>query len=227
LILVTLVAVGLLLWSFGSDMHRAVMQAKAWMAEQGAWAWVLFLVMFVVLSCLAVPDSLFCIAAGALFGFVGGIGVVLVGATLARAVQFALSKRVMRARVRRYVDARPRLGRVAEAVLRDQFRLQFMIRLTPVSLTLGSYLFASIGVRFSAFMRSLAGTLPSQLVMVYLGVEGAHVAEMGARSDGGIGAQDVLKFVGLVVSVVVLVIITRIAVREVRAAIGEGEDAGA
>lgn len=223
LVLVAVVAAGILLWSFGGDMHRAVLQAKAWTAEQGAWAWVLFLAVFVVFSCLTVPDSLFCIAAGALFGYVGGIGVVLVGATIARAAQFALAGYVLRPHVRRYVDARPRLARVAEAVLRDQFRLQFMIRLTPVSFTLGSYLFASIGVGFGTYMKALVGTLPLLLVMVYLGVEGAHVAEMGARSGGGIGTQDLVKIFGLVVSGLVLAVITRFAIREVRAAIGEAE----
>ena len=221
LILATLVAAGILLWSFGAGIHRTVLQVKAWTAEQGAWAWTLFLIMFIVFSCLAVPDSLFCIAAGALFGFVGGIGVVLVGATVARVVQFALARRVLRVRVRRYVESRPRLARVAEAVLRDQFRLQLMIRLTPVSFTLGSYLFASIGVGFGSYMRALVGALPLHVVMVYLGVEGAHVAEMGARPGGEIAAQDVLKIVGLVVSGIVLAVITRIAIREVRAAIGD------
>lgn len=225
-VLAALAAAGFLLWAFGDDMHRAAMQAKAWTAEQGAWAWVLFTIAFVVFSCLTVPDSLLCIAAGALFGFVGGIGVVLVGATVARVVQFGLARRALRSRVRGYVDARPRLARVADAVLRDQFRLQLMIRLTPVSFTLGSYLFASIGVRFGTYMMALVGTLPLHVVMVYLGVETAHVAEMGARPGGDFAAQDMLKIVGLVVSGLVLTVITKVAVREVRAAVGGAGEPG-
>lgn len=225
LVLLGLMVIGILLWSFGGDIHRGVMQAKAWTAEQGAWAWVVFLAVFVVFSCLTVPDSLFCIAAGALFGLLGGIGVVLLGATVARMVQYGLARRVLRARVQRYVHARPRLARVARAVLKSQLRLQLLIRLTPVSFTLSSYLFGSIGVGFGTYMMALVGTLPLHIVLVYLGVESAHVAEMGGRPAGEIGAQDVLKVVGLVVSGVVLVIITTVAVREVRAAIDDGGDA--
>lgn len=226
LALLALVGVGLALWLFGGDIYRAVMQAKAWAGEQGAWAGVLFVVLFVVLSCFTVPDSLFCIAAGALFGFVGGMGVVLVGATLARVLQYALARRVLRARVRRYVEARPRLARVAEAVLRDQVRLQVMIRLTPLNFTLGSYLFGSLGVGFGAYMKALVGTLPLQVVMVYLGVEGAHAAELGAGSGGDFGVQDSLQIVGLVVSGLVLAVVTRMAIREVRASVESPKGAG-
>lgn len=223
LALLVLTAVGVVLWLFGGDLHRGVMRAKAWTAEQGAWSWVLFLAVFVVFSCVMIPDSFFAIAAGALFGLVGGIGVVLLGATLARMVQFGLARRFLRARVHRYVEARPRLSRVGRAVLRDQFRLQIMIRLTPLNFTLGSYLFGSIGVGFGPYLKALIGTLPLHFVMVYIGAEGANVAEMGARSGGDFGVEDGLKILGLVVSGVVLTVITRIAIREVRAAVGEPE----
>lgn len=226
LVLLILIAAAILLWSFGGDMHRAMLRAQAWIGNQGAWAGAMFVVAFIILSCLATPDSLFCIAAGALFGFVGGLAVVLVGATLARVAQFGLAGRVLRARVQRYVEARPRLARVARAVLRDQLRLQIMIRLTPVNFTLASYLFGSIGIGFKKYMIALVGTLPLHVVLVYLGVESAHVAEMGARPDGEVAAQDVIKVVGLVVSVLVLVIITKLAIGEVRAAIAAEEAPG-
>lgn len=218
-----LIALGILLWSFGGQLHGIMVQAKAWTAEQGPWAWAAFLLIFIVFSCLTIPDSLFCIAAGAIFGFLGGVGVVLAGAALARMAQYVLARRILKARVQRYVSARRRVSSVAQAVLRDQLRLQFMIRLTPMSYTLGSYLFGSIGVGFGKYMLALFGTLPSLLVMVYLGAESAHVTEMGARS-GDIAAVDVLKIAGLAVSAIVLVTITKVAIREVRLAVGEADD---
>ncbi|MEO1128912.1 MAG: VTT domain-containing protein [Planctomycetota bacterium] len=224
LAILVLLALGLLLWLFGSEFNRILVNLKAWIEEQGPMAGIAFILLFIIFSCLTVPDSIFCIAAGAIFGFLPGLGLVLIAATLSRIVQFALARGVLGGWVLRFISEKPRLLRMTEAVRADQLRLQFLIRLTPMSFALGSYIFGAIGVRFGTFMLALAGTLPLQLVMLYIGVEGAHVAEMGTQPSDGLGARDLLKITGLLVSIVVFTLVVRVALRELRLAAGEGAD---
>jgi uncharacterized membrane protein YdjX (TVP38/TMEM64 family) len=212
-----------LVWLYWPELRSVVLEIKAWVADRGALGWVVFAVGFVVLSTLTVPDSIMCIAAGALFGFPSALALVLVSATSGRVVQFGLARVAFRRRVLRFVEDRPRLTRITRAVLRDQVRLQLMIRLTPMSFTLTSYVFSAIGVRFGGYLIALAGTLPLHLVMIYIGAEGASVAEMSAMDGGGWGARVAVEVAGLAASVVALMLVTRVAVREVRRASAEPE----
>ncbi len=206
------------IWVLGRDLHGRIVEMNTWVGDLGIWAPIVFIAAFVMLTCVMVPDTLLSIAAGAIFGFVGGIAVVVFAAAIARPVQYLLARRVLQQRVQRYSATRPRLMRIERAVRQDQLRLQFLIRLTPMSPTLLSYLFGAAGLRFAGFMLALVATLPGFFVMVYLGAEGTHVVEMTARPRGEIVFQDILKIGGLLVSGAVLVIITRTALRAVNRA---------
>jgi uncharacterized membrane protein YdjX (TVP38/TMEM64 family) len=205
-------------WVLRHELHGYVVEMKAWVGDLGIWGLIVFVAAFVMLTCIMVPDTLLSIAAGAVFGFVDGVAIVVVGATIARAVQYALSRHVLQRRVQRYVATRPRLTQIKRAVRQDQLRLQFLIRLTPMSPTLVSYLFGAAGVRFGGFMLALVATLPGYLVQVYLGVEGTHVVEMTARPYGEITFQDMLKIGGLLASGTALLVIMRTALRAVNRA---------
>jgi uncharacterized membrane protein YdjX (TVP38/TMEM64 family) len=213
-----IIVVAAVAWVYRHELHGFVLDVKAWVADLGVWGKLIFVAAFVVLTCVMAPDSLLSIAAGAAFGFVGGMAVVLVGIAIARAVQYALARRVLQQRVTQYIATRPRLAAIERAVRDDQLRLQFLIRLTPMSPTLVSYLFGAAGVRFGGFMLALIAILPAYFVYVYIGVESTHVVEMSARTEGGIGFTDILKIGGLVASVIVMVVIARTAVRAVNRA---------
>ena len=213
--LIVLAAAG---WLVRHELHGYIVEMKAWVGDLGILGPIVFVAVFVMLTCVMVPDTLLSITAGAVFGFVSGVAVLVVGATIARAVQYALARRILQQRVQGYVATRPRLTRIDRAVRQDQLRLQLLLRLTPMSPTLLSYLFGAIGVRFGGFMLALVATLPGLLVSVYLGVEGTHVVEMTARPDGEFVFQDMLKIGGLLVSGAALVVITRTALRAVNRA---------
>jgi uncharacterized membrane protein YdjX (TVP38/TMEM64 family) len=202
-------------WVLRHELHGHVVKMKAWVGDLGIWGLIIFVAAFVVLTCLMVPDTLLSIAAGAIFGFVGGVAMVAISAAIARAVQYVLARRVLQQRVQRYVSTRPRLMQIERAVRQDQLRLQFLIRLTPMSPTLLSYLFGAAGLRFGGFMLALIATLPGFFVMVYLGFEGTHVVEMAARPDGEIAVRDMLTIGGLLASGAALVVITRTALRAI------------
>lgn len=214
-------------WTWGPSIHRLLVEIKGTLGSLGIWGFVIFAGLFVVLTSLAVPDSVLSVAAGAVFGFVGGLAIVLASVVVARTVQYTLAQRFLKKRVRAYLESRPRLASVTKAVLRDQFRLQLLVRLTPLSATGVSYIFGAMGVRLGAFLFALAGAIPFYVVMVYVGVEGAHIAEVIVRSDDSATAMDYLQMAGAGAGLVVLVLVTRTALRAINAASDEAESASA
>jgi len=73
----------------------------------------------------------------------------MAGSLLTGALQFALARQLLRAPIQRALAARPSMAAIQHAVSRDQFRLQVLLRLTPLNPATISYLLGATGVRFS------------------------------------------------------------------------------
>ena len=98
------------------------------------------------------PYRVLCIIAGALIGLYWGVAAVLAGSLLAGAIQFALSHKLLRARIQRALAVRPSLADIQRAVRRDEFRLQVLLLLTPLNPATISYLLGMADVRFAGFL---------------------------------------------------------------------------
>ncbi|MEJ2170137.1 MAG: hypothetical protein P8X90_31950 [Desulfobacterales bacterium] len=70
--------------------------------------------------------------------------------------------------------ARPALTAIQRAVGRDEFRLQLLLRLTPLNPAIISYRLGSAGVRFSSFLIACLALTPSLIIEVYFGHVGKH-----------------------------------------------------
>lgn len=195
----------------GEELHRHLSDMERWLAGLGAWGPAVFVVAFVVMTSLLVPDTVMSIAAGVLFGLAGGTAAVVAGGLLACAVQWALGRGVLRERVDRFAAARPKLAAVHRAVRQDAVRLQFLIRLTPLSPALVSYLLGAAGVRLGGFMLASAGIVPALFLEVYLGYAGRHVAAMAGNPAPSNIVHDVAVVAGLAACIVVMAIISRTA----------------
>lgn len=206
--------------ALGAEAHSRAESIESWIRDLGPWGPAVYVGVFIVLACVFVPDSLLSIIAGALFGLAWGAAVVIVAGTLACLLQYALARSVLRGRVRRFVSSRPQLAAIERAVRRQELRLQVLIRLTPLSPALVSYLLGATGVRFGGFATALVALVPAYLLQVYFGHAGNHVAQM---AGGGIRLGDGLLLVGLGAFVVVMIVVARTA----RKAIEEAESLGA
>ena len=152
------------------------------------------LVLYVVATSLLLPDTVFRVAAGALFGFAHGTLGVVVGTLLGSLLQFAIA-RPLRPWIDRLVSARPTLGALRRAVLTDGLRLQLLIRLTPINHASVSYVLGAGGVRLWPFLAALPAMLPSILLEVWVGHTGRSAAGFGGgRSVGG---EDLVMYGGL------------------------------
>jgi uncharacterized membrane protein YdjX (TVP38/TMEM64 family) len=221
LLLITAVVVG------GREIEHHIKAIESWITKLGPGGALAFVGLFVLLTSFLLPDTVLCIIAGALFGLGWGVGAVMVGSILAAAIQFALAHQLLRAPIQRAIAARPSLAAIQRAVSRDEFRLQVLLRLTPLNPATISYLLGAAGVRFSGFLIACLALTPNLAIEVYFGHVGKHAARL-AGSDARIFNLHNLAIIGgLVGCVAVMVLVSRMARKAVTEAVAQSDTGAA
>jgi uncharacterized membrane protein YdjX (TVP38/TMEM64 family) len=196
----------------GREAGHHIASIEHWITDLGPAGRVVFVGLLVLGTSVLVPESLFGIAAGALFGVRSGFLLVMVGNVIAASIQYGLARRLLRGRIQHMLAKRPQLAAVQRAVLSDETRLQLLLRLTPLNPASLSYVFGAAGVRFWGFLFACIGLIPHLLMEVYLGRAGRHLTFIsgGAASHHSF-VHEAVTFGGLFVSAVVVFIVSRIA----------------
>jgi uncharacterized membrane protein YdjX (TVP38/TMEM64 family) len=208
----------------GQEIEQHVAVIEQTMQTLGVWGAIAFVALYAVLTSCLVPDTVLCIIAGALFGFGWGVGVSVAGGLLAAVLQFSLARKTLRPPIQRSVAGRPALAAIQRAVIRDELRLQVLLRLTPLSPATISYLLGAAGVRFSGFLVACFAMTPYLFLEVYFGHAGTRMARIagGDVKSGRLYALALLA--GLAVLVLVMVRISRTARKAVLESVAETEN---
>ncbi len=202
----------------GHETARHIDRFEAWIASLGPWAPVVFMLLYAVLSSIFVPDILLGIVAGTSFGFAQGLVAAAAGSFGGATLQYALSRRLLKPAIDRFLRSRPALAGIQVAVGQQAFRLQALIRLTPLNRALTSYMLGAAGVRFSSFAAACVALVPSLCLEVYFGYAGRHLARVASEPAHTVVLRDVALIGGLAVAVAVMVVVSRMARRAVEAA---------
>ena len=184
---------------------------------------VIYVLGYVVAMVAGIPASLLTLAAGAIFGVWAGTLWALLGATLGAATAFLVARYVARDMVEKRVASVPRFAAIDRAIAADGRRIVFLLRLSPaVPFTLLNYLLGVTRVRFTDFLLGSVGMLPATVLYVYSGKVAGDVATAtgGAGPTHGAGYYAVIA-VGLLATVAVTILVTRIARRALREAVGD------
>ena len=192
------------------------------MAELGFWGPLVFVLGYAIAVVAFVPASLLTLAAGAIFGLAAGTVYVLVAATLGACAAFLVSRHLARARVERRLAGNPRFAAIDRAIGEQGLRIVFLLRLSPAfPFNLLNYALGLTRVRFGDYAIACAGMLPGTLLYVYSGKLAGDLAALaaGARPEGD-GGRTLLWAVGLLATLVVTLIVTRIARRALSEATG-------
>ncbi len=218
-------AVGLLLVaaivSGGHEIGHHINAIEAWITKLGPWGVVAFIGLFVLATSFLLPDTVLCIIAGALFGFGWGAVAVVIGSLLAGALQFWLAHKLLRERIQRTLASRPSLSAIQRAVSHDEFRLQLLLRLTPLNPATMSYLLGAAGVRFSGFLLACLALTPSLAVEVYFGHASKHAVRLAGSDAQTAHLHDLVIFGSLAVCVVVMILVSKMARRALMQAVAE------
>ena len=137
-----------------------------------------FVAVYAVATLLPVPKNVFSIAAGAAFGLVTAVGLVLAGACLGAGVAFWIGRLLGRDGVVQLTGRR--FARVDAVLVRQGFLAVLGLRLVPlVPFTALNYAAGLSAVRWSHYLTATAlGIVPGTVALVALGAYGSTPASV-------------------------------------------------
>jgi uncharacterized membrane protein YdjX (TVP38/TMEM64 family) len=185
---------------------------KQWVEGQGALGYVLYVVVYAVCCVLLVPALALTLGAGAIFGFVPGAIVNIIGATLGATAAFLLSHTALRKRVERMTSGHVKFRALDRAITKEGTKIMWLVRLSGFPpFTWVNYAFGLTGIRLAPYVvTTFFGIIPGSLAFTYAGAAGA-----AALTGSG---NRVVLIVTAVGAVIVSAFIARIATNAIRRA---------
>lgn len=189
-----------------------------WIKASG-WVGAAWFVILYTLTCVFfLPGSALTVGAGAVYGFWGGTGLVIVSSTLGAMVNFWTSRYLLRRFVLRKLSHYPKFLALDRAIEREGWQVVFVSRLSPiVPHSLVSYVagVTQIGTwRYT--IASFLGFIPISVAYSYAGALLGAVARTKARITTNDPLHWILYGAGLVISIAVVVMTTRMAARALK-----------
>jgi uncharacterized membrane protein YdjX (TVP38/TMEM64 family)/rhodanese-related sulfurtransferase len=152
---------------------------QAWVQDAGAWAPLLFMLIYAVAAVLFLPGSVLTLAGGALFGPLLGTVYNLTGATLGATLAFLAARYL----ASDWVAARSggRLKQLINGVEAEGWRFVAFVRLVPLfPFNLLNYALGLTRIRFSHYLlATCVCMLPGAIAYTYLGYAGREAVGGG------------------------------------------------
>ena len=144
-----------------------------------------FGVAYCIAEILAIPAIPLTASAGYLFGPFKGTAIVLLSASVAAGVSFAIGRTFLRDYIEGLLKEYPKFNKLDRAIGREGFKLMLLLRLSPVfPFALSNYLYGATSINFSAFFfGTLLGFAPGTAAYVYTGYIGKALTGDAGNSD--------------------------------------------
>ena len=187
----------------------------------GPWGPVVLAALYVVACVLMVPGWILSLGAGFLFGVIGGSVTISIASVLGATAAFLIGRNLARNWVDRRMATQPKFQAIDRAVGQQGFKIVLLVRLSPLfPFNLLNYAFGLTRVSLTDYvLASWLGMLPGTIMYVYLGSAARNLAELAAGDvQGGIGQRLLFAF-GLLMTVIVALVVTRIAKRALNEAV--------
>jgi pyruvate/2-oxoglutarate dehydrogenase complex dihydrolipoamide dehydrogenase (E3) component/uncharacterized membrane protein YdjX (TVP38/TMEM64 family) len=219
ILLLALLVVGVVTAVFFLPLRQWFMHLENYVQSLGPVGPLVVIVAYVICTVFFIPGSAITIGSGTLFGLMTGFLVVVIGANLGALCSFLLARTFLREKVARWADGNPKFRSLDQAIGKQGFKMVLLTRLSPVfPFVLLNYFLGLTAVRTRAYvLANLIGMLPATFLFVYIGAAArdAIAGQMDASADF---YQQILKYIGLLATVAVVVIVTRIARKALREA---------
>lgn len=209
LLLVTAMGVGFFLLPVRDYISQFLEQVK----EMGTLGPVLLAALYIPACLLFLPGWILTMGAGFAFGVVRGTIAVSVGSTLGAVAAFLVGRTLARDWIEQKVAGNARFRAIDQAVGQQGFKVVLLTRLSPIfPFNLLNYAFGITKVSLRDYvLASWIGMLPGTVMYVYFGSAVKSLSDLVAgKVDGGVG-QKVLFALGLLATIAVTVLVTRIA----------------
>ena len=105
---------------------------QGWIGSLGFWGPVVFIIFYAVATVAALPGSVMTVFAGAVFGPVVGVAVVIVGATLGASLAFLVARYFARDAVSSWLSSKEKFRQLDELTERQGAIMVAITRLIPI-----------------------------------------------------------------------------------------------
>ena len=216
LIVLAVVVIGLLVAAKFLPVEQWLKSFNDWVSHMGVAGIFIFIAVYAAATVLLAPGLILTIGAGFAFGLWKGFLAVSAGATLGAALAFLVARFVARDKIEAMAKGNDKFRKIDNAIGKQGAKLIFLLRLSPViPFNLSNYLYGLTSVKFWPYvLASWIGMMPGTLLYVYLGT----IGKVGLEASKGGGAhrspvEYVFLGVGLIATIAVTVIVTRVAKR--------------
>ena len=181
----------------------------------GAWSAICYPLLYACCNVLLLPGGFLSIGAGFFFGLWWGFLIALVGNVGGAAISFFISRWIGRRWLRRKLMRNATLEALEPAVEREGWKIILLSQLHPLFPTsLLNYLYGLTRIRFRTCMLWVAvGQAPGLFLYAYLGTLGQLGLNLVRGKSHPRGVEYLIWGGGLATSVIVLVMLGRIALR--------------
>ncbi|KAB2092502.1 hypothetical protein ERO13_A02G030900v2 [Gossypium hirsutum] len=194
--------------------------------DLGPWGPLVLAVAYIPLTVLAVPASVLTLGGGYLFGLLLGFISDSVGATVGAGAAFLLGRTLGRSLVVTRLKDYPQFRLVAIAIQRSGFKIILLLRLAPLlPFSMLNYLLSVTPVSLGEYLlASWLGMVPITLALVYVGTTLKDLSDVTHGWNEFSTARWAFLILGLVVSVVLMICVTKVAKTALDKALAESED---
>ncbi len=208
------------------NLQARLQDALAWIGGLGPTGYGVFALIYIFACVFFIPGSILTLGAGAIYGVVRGSVLVSISSTLGATVAFLIGRYFARDWISAKIGSNRKFSAVDSAVASEGWKIVGLTRLSPVfpfNLLNYAYGLTKVSLR-DYFLASWIGMMPGTIMYVYIGSLAGDLAGMGVEGRTRTVGEWVLYGVGLVSTVVVTVLVTRIAKNALALRITDGDE---
>lgn len=186
-----------------------------WIDANRTISWLVFIVLYIGATVLLLPGSLLTLGAGFLFGLGYGFAIVSFSSVVGASCAFLIGRFFARQWVASRLSGMPRFAALDAAIEERGGLIVFLTRLSPIfPFNLLNYALGLTAVRFWTFVAvSWIGMMPGTVLYVYLGSIASDLTSLLAGEVGESPVGNWPLYVGLVATLVLTIVISRIATK--------------
>ena len=167
----------------------------------------------VVIQLFCAPLSPVGVTAGLVFGLGRGFTTMAIGTALGAAINFALSRTVLRGPVARRLEGNEKFRLIDAAIGREGWKIVALLRFCPIPFGLANYAYGLTAIPFWPYISAtVLAVIPGNLFFVWLGVTAhAGLAAAAGTQQARHPGEYAMLGIGLVAGFCALAYITKIA----------------
>ena len=195
--------------------------------DSGFWGAVLFAVVYIIATVLLIPGTILTLGAGFVFtrttgsqalGTIVATAVVFFGASIGATLAFICARFLLRDYAAKLTEKYKVFRAIDKAIATNGLKTVFLLRLSPaVPFNVLNYLLGTTAVTLKEYILACFGLLPGTAAFCFIGSTLSSLAEVkdGKAKDGnGNTVQLVLSIIGGIASIIVVLILSVYARRE-------------